>query len=53
MGGGRVFVIGTEVYNEATVTLNWPLAASLSVLLLILFGSVIVIYQRAMRALET
>ncbi len=53
MGGGRVFVIGTEVYNEATVTLNWPLAAALSVLLLILFGSVIVIYQRAMRALET
>ncbi|WP_454687370.1 ABC transporter permease [Agrobacterium leguminum] len=53
MGGGRVFVIGTEVYNEATVTLNWPLAAALSVLLLVLFGSVIVIYQRAMRALET
>lgn len=53
MGGGRVFVIGTEVYNEATVTLNWPLAAALSVLLLALFGSVIVIYQRAIRALET
>ncbi|UXS03674.1 ABC transporter permease [Agrobacterium tumefaciens] len=53
MGGGRVFVIGTEVFNEATVTLNWPLAAALSVLLLVLFGSVILIYQRAMRALET
>ncbi|MGU3575587.1 ABC transporter permease [Brucellaceae bacterium C25G] len=53
MGGGRVFVIGTEVYNEATVTLNWPLAATLSVLLLLLFGGVILLYQRAMRALET
>ncbi|WP_028035349.1 ABC transporter permease [Chelativorans sp. J32] len=52
MGGGRVFVLGTEVYNEATVTLNWPLAAALSVLLLVLFSSVIVIYQRALRALE-
>lgn len=50
MGGGRVFVIGTEVFNEATVTLNWPLAAALSVLLLVLFGSVILIYQRDARA---
>jgi putative spermidine/putrescine transport system permease protein len=52
MGGGRVFVLGTEVYSEATVTLNWPLAAALSMLLLVLFSSVILIYQRALRALE-
>lgn len=52
IGGGRVFVLGTEVYNEATVTLNWPLAAGLSVLLLVLFSSVILIYQRALRSLE-
>ncbi|QCI99718.1 ABC transporter permease [Agrobacterium larrymoorei] len=52
MGGGRVFVLGTEVFNEATVTLNWPLAAALSVLLLLLFSSIIVIYQRALRSLE-
>jgi putative spermidine/putrescine transport system permease protein len=53
MGGGRVFVLGTEVFNEATVTLNWPLAAALSVVLLILFSSIILLYQRALRALET
>jgi putative spermidine/putrescine transport system permease protein len=53
MGGGRVFVLGTEVFNEATVTLNWPLAAALSVMLLILFSSIILLYQRALRALET
>ena len=53
LGGGRVFVLGTEVYNEATVTLNWPLAAALSVVLLVLFSSVIVMYQRALRALES
>lgn len=52
MGGGRVFVLGTEVFNEATVTLNWPLAAALSVMLLVLFSSVIVIYQRILRRLE-
>jgi len=52
MGGGRVFVLGTEVFNEATVTLNWPLAAALSMLLLVLFSSVIVLYQRALRSLE-
>ncbi|UIY31780.1 ABC transporter permease subunit (plasmid) [Neorhizobium galegae] len=43
MGGGRVFVLGTEVFNEATVTLNWPLAAALSVMLLILFSSIILL----------
>jgi putative spermidine/putrescine transport system permease protein len=53
LGGGRVFVLGTEVFNEATVTLNWPLAAALSVMLLILFSSIILLYQRALRALET
>jgi len=52
MGGGRVFVLGTEVFSEATVTLNWPLAAALSMLLLALFSSVIILYQRALRALE-
>jgi putative spermidine/putrescine transport system permease protein len=52
VGGGRVFVLATEIYNQATFTLNWPLAAALSVLLLILFGAVIISYQRAVRALE-
>jgi putative spermidine/putrescine transport system permease protein len=53
IGGGRVFVLGTEVFNEATVTLDWPLAAALAVVLLVLFGGVIVFYQRALRAFES
>ncbi|MDR3471103.1 MAG: ABC transporter permease [Devosia sp.] len=53
LGGGRVFVLGTEVYDEATVNLNWPLAAALSVVLLVLFGGIILLYQRALHALES
>ncbi|WP_126975016.1 ABC transporter permease [Frigidibacter oleivorans] len=52
MGGGRVFVLGTEIYSEATVTLNWPLAAALAMILLGIFSTVIVLYQRALRGLE-
>ncbi len=52
MGGGRVFVLGTEIYNEATVTLNWSLAAALSVVLLALFGIVMAIYGRLVRRPE-
>lgn len=53
VGGGRLFVLATEIYNQATMTLNWPVAAALSVLLLALFGAIIACYQRAVRALET
>ena len=42
----------TEIYDEATVQLNWPVAAALSVLLLALFGAIVLLYQRASRALE-
>lgn len=52
MGGGRVFVLATEVFQEATVTLNWPLAAALAMLLLVMFSAIIVLYRRALRALE-
>ncbi|MFF0223747.1 ABC transporter permease [Streptomyces sp. NPDC004629] len=52
IGGGRVFVLATEIYDEAITALNWPAAAVLSVVLLVLFGIVIVLYQRAQRALE-
>ncbi|GAA2454678.1 ABC transporter permease [Actinomadura vinacea] len=52
IGGGRVFVLATEIYDEATVQLNWPVAAALSVLLLVLFSTIVLVYQRANRALE-
>ena len=52
LGGGRVFILATEVYNEATQTLNWPLASSLSVILLVVFGAIIVVYQRLIAKFE-
>lgn len=52
MGGGRVFILATEVYNEATQTLNWPLASALSVILLILFGLLVAGYQQLTKRFE-
>lgn len=52
VGGGRVFVLATEIYTQAKFTLNWPLAAALSMLLLALFSLLIAVYLRAVRRLE-
>ncbi|HET7094139.1 MAG TPA: ABC transporter permease [Thermomicrobiales bacterium] len=52
LGGGRVFLMATEIYDQATYTLNWPFAAAISFLLLVLFGIVIAVYTRILRWLE-
>lgn len=52
VGGGKVFILATEIYTQAKLTLNWPLAATLSIFLLTLFSLLIAAYLRALRRLE-
>lgn len=52
LGGGRVFLLATEIYDQAIVTLNWPSASALSILVLVVFGAALFLYARVLRALE-
>lgn len=52
LGGGRVFLLATEIYDQAIVTLNWPAAGTLSILVLVIFGAALAVYTRALRALD-
>lgn len=52
VGGGRVFTMATEIFDQAVNSLNWPLAAAISFILMTLFAGVLVGYQRIMNRLD-
>jgi putative spermidine/putrescine transport system permease protein len=41
MGGGRVFVIATEIFDLALETVDWPAAAAMAMLLLVALATLI------------
>jgi putative spermidine/putrescine transport system permease protein len=52
LGGGRVFLLATEIYDQAITLLNWPLAATMSIIVLAIFGLALVVYTRIARAFD-
>lgn len=52
VGGGKVNVLAIEIFNQTTQNLNWPLAAALSVILLVFFGAFVYVYQIVTRRIE-
>jgi putative spermidine/putrescine transport system permease protein len=52
VGGGKIFLLATEIYDQAVQSLNWPLASAISFILIALFAGVLVGYQRLMARLD-
>lgn len=51
LGGARVMTLATEIYEQALVSLDWPLAASLAMHMLVLLGLLLAAYGALTRRL--
>jgi len=52
LGGGRVFVLATEIFEQATTNTNWPVAAVLAIYTLVLLLVLLVSSNVAARRLR-
>lgn len=52
LGGGRVFLLATEIYDQAVIQLEWPRAAATSVIVLLIFGMALMVYSRIARRID-
>jgi putative spermidine/putrescine transport system permease protein len=52
LGGGRVFLLATEIYDQAMIQLEWPKAATTSVIVLCIFGTALAVYSRVVRRFD-
>jgi putative spermidine/putrescine transport system permease protein len=52
LGGGRVFLLATEIYDQAMIQLEWPKAATTSVIVLCIFGGALAVYSRVVRRFD-
>lgn len=52
LGGGRVFLLATEIYDQAVIQLEWTRAAATSVIVLLIFGLALLVYGRIARRLD-
>lgn len=52
LGGGRVFLLATEIYDQAVIQLQWPMAATISVVVLVIFGAALAAYARIVRRFD-
>ena len=46
LGGGRIALLATDIYEEALETLDWPFAAAVSIILVVIFGLALACTER-------